>query len=315
MQSPACSNGRERVAGVLVVAGPTASGKTALALELALRFDAEIVGADSRQIYRGMEIGTASPTAEELARVPHHLVGFLSPHERYSAARFAREATAAVEAIAARGRRAIVVGGTGFYVRALCGDVSLSNAYDPQLRARLAREAALHPPEVLHDWLRARDPRRAAEIAAGDGYRVVRALEIALSDASAASGAGSGEAAGLRAAGIPFLKVVLDVEHAALDAAIAARVDRMLARGLVEEAERVGLGAVAADAVGYPDAIAFARGWSSPEELRSSLVRRTRRYAKRQRTWFRSEPAVTWVERDAALETVSRLARELPGWG
>src|SRR5580693_9905110 len=135
--------------GILILAGPTASGKTELALALAERFGAEIIGADSRQIYRGMPIGTAAPTAEQRARVPHHLVEFLDPHERYSAARYVLDARRAIDAIAARGRRVIVAGGTGFYLRALAGDVALDAAYDPAVRARLATEARLHPPEVL----------------------------------------------------------------------------------------------------------------------------------------------------------------------
>ncbi len=119
---------------VLVLGGPTASGKSALALALAERFDAEIVGADSRQIYRGMPLGTAAPTPAQRARVPHHLVEFLDPRERYSAARYAADAQRAIAGIHARGNRAIVTGGTGFYIRALSGDVELSNVFDPQLR-------------------------------------------------------------------------------------------------------------------------------------------------------------------------------------
>ncbi|MGP6157842.1 MAG: tRNA (adenosine(37)-N6)-dimethylallyltransferase MiaA, partial [Vulcanimicrobiaceae bacterium] len=165
---------------VLILGGPTCSGKTELALELAERHDAEIVGADSRQIYRGMPIGTAAPNAQALARVSHHLVGFLDPHERYSAARYARDALAAIEQIHARGKRTIVTGGTGFYIRALAGDVALSPAFDPTLRARLARETRLHPPEVLHAWLASRAPLRAAALPTGDAYRIARALEIAL---------------------------------------------------------------------------------------------------------------------------------------
>ena len=125
--------------GVLILAGSTASGKTEIALDLARRFDAEIVGADSRQIYRGMSVGTAAPLPEQLAAVAHHLVGFLDPQERYSAARYASDALASVRAIRSRGKRAIVVGGTGFYLRALTGGVTLAPQYDPALRARLAR--------------------------------------------------------------------------------------------------------------------------------------------------------------------------------
>jgi len=300
--------------GVLVLAGPTASGKTEVALDLAERFDAEIVSADSRQIYRGMPVGTAAPTAAQRARVPHHLVEFLDPHERYSAARFAQDALAAIASIQARGRRALVVGGTGFYLRALCGDVTLSGAYDPALRARLAREAGLHPPEVLHDWLAARDPQRAMAIAPTDPYRILRALEIALAGKHHETANQGGAPASLPGAGLAFLKVGLEIEDALLDERIAARVDAMLECGLVDEAQRIGVDAVAADAVGYPQALAYLAGQLTRNELRMLLIRATRRYAKRQRTWFRSEPAMRFISHEEAIDALARLARELPGW-
>jgi tRNA dimethylallyltransferase len=282
--------------GVLILAGQTASGKSALALELAERFGAEIVGADSRQIYRGMPIGTAAPSDADRARVPHHLVGFVDPHERYSAARFVADALAAIEDVQARGKRALVVGGTGFYVRALAGDVTLSSVYDPALRERLAREARVHPPDVLGDWLRALAPERAVAIAPNDPYRVARALEIALAErgplrhAQALRQDQGDNTPNLRTRGIPFRKLYLEVAPDVLDQRIAQRVDAMLANGLLEEAERVGAGAVAADAVGYREALAYLAGRSTYAELRAQLIRNTRRYAKRQATWFRTEP-------------------------
>ena len=157
--------------GVLILTGQTASGKSALALELAERFGAEIVGADSRQIYRSMPIGTAAPSAQDRARVRHHLVEVLDPHERYSAARFVADALVAIDDAHARGKRVIVAGGTGFYLRALAGDVTLSPAYDADVRERLSGEARVHPPEVLADWLQALAPARAAAIATNDPYR------------------------------------------------------------------------------------------------------------------------------------------------
>jgi tRNA dimethylallyltransferase len=295
--------------GVLILAGATCSGKTALALDLAERFDAEIVGADSRQIYAGMAIGTAAPSNAELARVPHHLVGFLDPHERYSAARYATEALAAIRAIQSRGKRAIVVGGTGFYVRALAGDVRLSGAYDEALRARLAREANVHPPEVLHAWLAARDPERAAAVKPGDRYRVARALEIALASRAPAS-AREPQQVSLRDDGLPYLKIALDIAQVEIDARISARVATMLDAGLVAEAERIGIDAVAADAVGYPQAFAYLAGWSTHAELAASLARATRRYARRQFTWFRREPDIVWSDpRD-----VSAVVCRTLGW-
>ncbi len=295
--------------GVLILAGATCSGKTALALDVAERFDAEIVGADSRQIYAGMAIGTAAPSNADLARVPHHLVGFLDPHERYSAARYATDALAAIRAIQARGKRAIVVGGTGFYVRALAGDVRLSGAHDEALRARLAREANVHPPEVLHAWLAARDPQRAAAVKPGDRYRVARALEIALVS-RAPTTAREPEHASLRDDGLPYLKIALDVAQSEIDARISARVSAMLDAGLVSEAERIGVDAVAADAVGYPQAFAYLAGWSTHAELAASLARATRRYARRQRTWFRREPDIVW----SAPHDVSALVCRTLGW-
>jgi tRNA dimethylallyltransferase len=277
--------------GVLFLAGQTASGKSAVALELAERFDAEIVGADSRQIYRGMPIGTAAPSDADRARVRHHLIGFVDPHERYSAARFVADALEEIEDIRARGKRALVVGGTGFYVRALAGDVSLSSVYDPVLRERLAREARVHPPDALADWLRALAPERARAIAPNDPYRVARALEIALAERSAGGPFRPAEVQpNLRTRGIPFRKLYLEIAPDALERRIEQRVAAMLAQGLLEEAERVGGDAVAADAVGYREALAYLAGWSTEAELRAQLIRNTRRYAKRQATWFRTEP-------------------------
>ena len=299
--------------GVFVLSGPTASGKTALAIELARRFDAEIVGADSRQIYRGMPVGTAAPSTEELGAVPHHLVGFLDPAQRYSAASFVADALAAIDEITSRGKRAIVAGGTGFYIRALCGDVTLAGERDDALRSRLAREAQIHPPEAMHAWLEALDRDRAKALHAEDRYRVLRALEIAL--AARANRLPSRDLARetLQTKKIPFVKVYLDVPFSELEARIERRVDEMLASGLVEEAERLGATAVAGDAVGFPQALAYVRGFSSRSELRTQLVRATRRYARRQATWFRSEPNLVRIGADYVAELVA-LARQLPGW-
>jgi len=211
-----------------------------------------------------------------------------------------------------RGKRVIVAGGTGFYIRALCGDVALSDAYDAALRERVAHEFALHPVEVMHDWLAARDPARAATVLPTDRYRVARALEIALCDRSGVRVPVAPHAS-LRSAGIPFAKVWLEIPDDVLAARIAGRVDAMLAAGLLEEAERIGPSAVAADAVGYPQALAYLSGWSTFSELREGLARATRRYAKRQRTWSRSEPGVTFVGHDD-LETLSRAAEQRLGW-
>ncbi|MGB6986691.1 MAG: tRNA (adenosine(37)-N6)-dimethylallyltransferase MiaA [Candidatus Aquilonibacter sp.] len=294
---------------VLLLGGATASGKSESAVALAQRFDAEIIGADSRQIYRDMPIGTAAPSPAQRHAIPHHLVAFLDPYERYSAARFAHDAMAAIDAIHARGRRAIVVGGTGFYLRALAGDVALAPQHDESLRERLAQEARVHPPSVLWDWLNARDPRRAAALDPNDAYRVVRALEIALAPERTHTDRAS--LATLRAASIPFVKLALDVPLEVIDARIEQRADAMVDGGLLEEAERIGERAIAANAVGYPQALAHVRGWSTREELRASLVRATRRYARRQRSWLRGEPGISWVA-PASLEAAAREKLDWP---
>ena len=299
--------------GVLILAGPTASGKTDLAVAVAQRFDAEIVGADSRQIYRGMPIGTAAPSAQQLASVPHHLIGFLDPDERYSAARFVADALSATRDIAARGKSAVVAGGTGFYIRALTGDIDLAGERDEALRGRLAHEALIHPPEVMHAWLAALDPQRANALAASDRYRVARALEVALA-AKLRRPVRKDVEKTLRTEGIPFLKIYLDVPTIELERRIEARIDRMLTEGLIDEAERIGASAVAADAVGYPQALAYLRGFSTYPELRTHLIRATRRYAKRQATWFRSEPNLKRVSSDDAFARIVDMARTLPGW-
>lgn len=297
--------------GILILAGPTASGKTEVALRLAQRFDAEIVGADSRQIYAGMAVGTAAPNTAEQAVVRHHLVGFLDPHERYSAARFSADATRAIKEIHARAKRAIVVGGTGFYIRCLSGGVGLAPQHDPAVRERLAREARVHDGRFLYDWLRVRDPLRAGNLYPEDTYRVLRALEVTLAPETLLR---TGSIESLHSAQIPFYKVFLEVDQAELDARIAARTDAMLQNGLLEEAEVIGNEAVAASAVGYPQANAFLRGWLTRGELKTLLVRATRRYAKRQFTWFRNEPQTTWVSSNGAYQRLAQMAREKLGW-
>jgi tRNA dimethylallyltransferase len=287
--------------GVLILAGPTASGKTDLAIALARDVDGEIIGADSRQIYRDMPIGTAAPTEAQLREVRHHLIGFLDPRERYSAATFVRDALAAIRDVLGRGKQPIVAGGTGFYIRALAGDVVLAGARDEHLRARLVREALIHPPDVMHAWLAALDPARARALASEDRYRVARALEVALATRTEGV-ANEVERYSLRSESIPYAKLYLDVPIDVLERRIEQRVDAMLEQGLLEEAERLGETAVAADAVGYPQARAYLRGHATRAELRMHLMRATRRYAKRQETWFRVEPDVERVTSEEARE-------------
>ncbi|MGD1067508.1 MAG: tRNA dimethylallyltransferase, partial [Vulcanimicrobiaceae bacterium] len=180
---------------------------------------------------------------------------------------------------------------------------------------RLAREARVHPPEALAGWLAALAPARAAAIAPNDPYRIARALEVALAERD---GAERGDAAGaqtLRSRGIVYRKVALTVDPAELAQRIDARVDAMLAAGLLDEAERIGADAVAADAVGYREALAYLAGCSTFDELRAHLARNTRRYAKRQATWLRSEPDLEFLPATDALGAAIAIATTLPGWG
>ncbi len=291
-----------------VIVGATASGKSEVAMRIARAVGGEIVGADSRQIYRGMSVGTAAPDAAAQREVPHHCVEFLDPEERYSAARYARDAMAAILDIRARGRRPIVVGGTGFYLRVLRGGVALGERGDDDLRARIARELQLHPPEFLHDWLALREPQRAAAIERNDRYRIGRALEIALAPPRDAAA----EIPTLLAHGLSFRTFALALPIAEIDRRIDVRARAMLAGGLLEEAEALGMRAVAADAVGFPQALAYLRGQSTFDETLVALARATRRYARRQIAWIRTEPNVEWLEADDLVRAAEEALTVAP---
>ena len=302
------------MAQALVICGPTSVGKSAIALAVASQLGAEIVNADSRQIYRGMDVGTGMPTAGDLALVPHHLYGFLDPAHRYSAARYVHDAGEAIHGIWSRGRLPIVVGGTGFYIEALTGSMPLDRPPgEDALRARLRFEANVHPPGVLWEWLLAIAPERAAETRAGDSYRIMRALEAEL--------AGRGE----RVVRAPVSDVggtvrgevvVLRLARERLRARIASRVQAMFAQGLVAEAEAVRAAAGDAPALsglGYAEALTLLDGLATEAEALASTIRRTRSYAKRQETWFRRMHralALDAGDADGAIRAIVALARE-----
>jgi len=257
-----------------------------------------------------MPIGAAAPTHAQQTAVPHHLVEIIEPSERYSAARFADEAIERISDIHARGKRAIVVGGTGFYVRALTGYVALSPPANPEMRQRLSIESRLHDASFLHQWLALHEPARAAAIAPEDRYRVLRALEISLMRKELRAECPRES----HASGLSFVKVFIDVNDDLLERRIADRVDAMLSAGLIEEAERIGPHAVAASAVGYLHVLAYLRGWETFDELRANMIRATRRYAKRQRTWFRSEPQTIWLRNADLVCDIEKVAKEKLGW-
>jgi tRNA dimethylallyltransferase len=281
---------------IVVIAGPTASGKTALAVELAARLHGEVVGADSQQLYRGLDIGTAKPSADERAAVPHHLIDVAEPGEGWDAARFVRLADEAIAAIVARGHLPLVVGGTGLYLRALLHGVAEAPGRDPELRARLEEEAMALGRPALHARLAELDPEAAARIRPNDLVRVVRAIEIAAS--------GRTQSERFREHGFAPERygariLALDLPREELHHRIDARVAAMFAGGLIEEARaliaRFGDRIPVKLPIGYRAAIAVAREELSLAEAVRTVQGETRRYARRQIVWLRREPGVEWI--------------------
>jgi tRNA dimethylallyltransferase len=287
-----------------VLVGPTAVGKTAVAVRLGGLVPIEVVSADSRQVYRGLDIGTGKPTTAELAAVPHHLLDVVEPGERYHAARFRADARAAIGAIHARGRLPVVVGGTGLYVRALLKGLHPAPPADPALRAALEAEARALGTPALHARLAALAPDTARRLHPNDRVRVVRALEIHAGGVAAPNEGAEGDWAE-PARAWRLVMIGLRRERATLNAAIAERAHAMVARGMMDEARR--LLAAQHDPMGPPmDGIGYrplglaAQGRMAVEEALRQLVRDTTRYAKRQMTWFARETEIRWIDVDEA---------------
>lgn len=284
--------------------GPTACGKTAAGIEAALRIGAEILSLDSMSLYRGMNIGTAKPTAEERARVPHHLLDLAEPHEAFSTGRYLEAAEAAIADVAARGKLPLFVGGTALYLKGLTEGFFAGPSADWTLRNRLIAEAEERGVPALHQRLKAADPAAAARIHPNDLRRIVRALEVhqttgrPISELQTQFGTPSSRydcvLAGIRR------------DRAELHDRINRRVDAMFAAGLVEEVRALlahpgGISHAAAQFVGYAEVIAHLRGDVNLAEAVERVKARTRQFAKRQSTWFRSFPQIRWV--DASPDT------------
>jgi tRNA dimethylallyltransferase len=284
-------------ARVLVLVGPTASGKTRLAIELARALGGELVSADSQQIYRGLDIGTAKPTPEERAAAPHHLIDLLEPDQTLSAGEFARRADEVIADVVRRGRLPIVVGGTGLWVRALLLGLIEAPPPDPELRRELEQRAEREGREALHAELERIDPETAATIPPQNLVRVVRALEIWRQTAEKPSAQRARHGFGR----LRYRAKVLGLSppREELYRRIDARAAAMFAAGLLDEVRALlakGLrGAPALGALGYPQALAAAEGRLSVEEAIAATAQETRRYAKRQLTWFRADPLVHWL--------------------
>ena len=294
---------------ILVVAGVTAAGKTAAAIELARRFDGELVGADSVQVYRGFDIGSAKPAPAELGGLQHHLLDVVDPDEPIDAADYARRADGAIATISSKGRLPIVVGGTGLWLRALLRGLVELPPPDPDLRARLEAEAAALDPEALHARLAAIDPALAPRLHPRDKVRIVRALEV-----HAQTGRPLGELQREHALGAPRYRAfvaVLDRPRTELHDAIRARIASMLASGWVEETrallERWGPDVRPMGAVGYREIRDHLQLGIPLEETARLAYKSTRTYARRQRTWMRGHHAGAW--HTTAAELISGAAR------
>lgn len=287
--------------------GPTASGKSALAMALAQRFDGEIVTVDSAQVYRGMDIGTAKPSAADRGRIPHHLIDILDPTQAYSAARFVRDARAAMAAIRARSRMPLLAGGTMLYFKALTEGLSALPPSDARVRAALDARARREGWPALHAELARVDPVTAARLPPTDAQRIQRALEVYATTGQPLS-ALQGRRESVGEAGGPMIAVALvPASRTRLHEAIARRFDAMLAAGLVDELrglrERYALvpQLPSMRCVGYRQAWEFLDGAIDATQLRDKGIAATRQLAKRQLTWLRATPAVAFDPERADL--------------
>ena len=300
---------------LVVILGPTGSGKTSLSIALGTQFDGEIVSCDSVAVYRGLEIGSAKPLAEQRALVPHHLLDVVAPDAFYTAGDYAREARTAIADITGRGKLPIVTGGTGLYLRALLHALFAGPQRSAALRERLLRRAETRGPAGLHRILRRLDPASAARIHANDVAKVIRAIEVTVAGSRPMSEAWKEGQEAL--SGYRILRIGLDPERAALYERINARAQAMFAEGLLEETRdliaRYGRQPALAS-LGYRQAALYLEGELTLEQAIAGASQGHRNYAKRQLTWFRREPEVCWLhgfggEVDVRAEAERLVAR------
>lgn len=287
---------------VVAVGGPTASGKTALSVALAKAFDGEIINADSMQIYKNLDVGTAKPTTQEQQGIPHHLLGFLPPETPFSVADFTAAADPLVREISAHGKLPLVVGGTGLYITSLLNGVTFApEKLDPTIRARLQAQAEAEGSAALYAQLQAVDPDYAAQVHPNNLPRVIRALELF----EATGRKMSEERVNARAAEPPYRALCLCLtcrDRAALYDRIGRRVDLMMENGILDEARQVydhrDSYRTAAQAIGYKEFFPYFEGTASLDDCTERLKQATRNYAKRQLTWFRRQNDAVWLYLD-----------------
>ncbi|MFA5181136.1 MAG: tRNA (adenosine(37)-N6)-dimethylallyltransferase MiaA [Syntrophales bacterium] len=297
MSSPA-ETGRPRL---VVITGPTGVGKTAVALKLARVFNAGIISADSMQVYRYLDIGTAKPTREEQQQVPHHLIDCVNPDEWFNAARFRTEADLAIERLHKQGRAVFIVGGTGLYIRVLLGGLLPGPGPDEGLRGNYKDLMALHGKDYLYEELRIRDPAAALAIEPNDAVRIIRALEYFQATGCSITAAQGRH--GFQDKSYNFIKIGIFSDRDSLFERIDARASAMIAAGLVEETRELQARGYHEDlkpmqSLGYKHIFNYLKGICSLEEARALMARDTRKYAKRQITWFRAEKDMIWMSPD-----------------
>jgi len=282
---------------LIVICGPTASGKTALALALAEKFSGEIVSCDSVAVYRGMESGTAKPSFDERARVPHHLIDILAPDQPCTAGEYSRLAREAIRGISERHRLPIVAGGTGLYLRALLDGLFAAPQRDEPLRAKLRQRVERRGPAHLHRILTRLDPAAAKLIHANDAPKVIRAIEVTLAARQPITQ--QWEQGREALTGYRVLRLGLNPPRAELYARINRRAAEMFDRGLVEETtqlvETYGFDCRPLTSLGYSQAVAVLRNEITRDEAVKDAQQGHRNYAKRQLTWFRADPAIQWL--------------------
>ena len=306
----------ETLQPLLVIAGPTATGKTATAIDVAHRLDGELVGADSVQVYRGFDIGSAKPTADELGGLAHHLLDVLDPDQDVDAVAYANLADAAIRDIRDRGRLPIVVGGTGLWIRALVRGLVDVPPVDPGIRTRLEKAAAAEGAPALHARLAEVDPISAHAVHPNDTLRIVRALEV-----HEQTGTPLGILRAEHALGEPRYRtafVVLDMDREEHGVVIEHRAKQMLDSGWIDEVRslraRWGDDIRPFGSVGYRDVLAHVRDEVPLDETLRRIRKSTRVYARRQRTWFKSEAGVSWRSESAEIRKptgLDRIAKEL----
>jgi tRNA dimethylallyltransferase len=299
---------------LLAIVGPTATGKSALAVAIARRFDGEVVSCDSTAVYRGFDIGTDKVPSAEQHGIPHHMIDVADPTEEYSAARYAREAAAVIRGITARGRLPILAGGTGFYYRALTRGLFDGPSRDEALRRRLERVAAVKGPSCLHRWLARVDPPSAERIAANDVKRVVRAIEVWLLTGRPLTGHFAETASPLPE--YEVIAVALQIAPEETAARVARRVHAQFAQGLLDEmrsnlARGVPETALPFTGLVYRQALEHLHGVRDEAATRELIILENRKYSRRQLIWFRKEPNLRWIhaagERPETQDAVARM--------